>query len=628
MKKDLSIIIVDYKTPKLVKDLVSSIKKNTLKTSYEVIVIDNSVKNVGFSGGVNKGIKKAKGKYVLLLNSDTKVSKGAIDRLFEFAKNNPDAGAVVPQLLNKDGSVQPSVFRLPKFSLSFKKYVPKKSQVDGAVMAAFLITPKALQKVGMLDEKYFMYYEDLDYCKRLKQAGLKIYYDKDVKITHYHGESGKDKASSEDQWRRLIPSSILYHGKFKHYLLYYLTLLNQKFGLFSLLVPLFILPVVWSLLRPGFFPMQDDLQAFRVQQMDKCFDDFQIPCRWVPDAGYKFGYPQFNFYPPLPYYMGALMHRVGIQYIDVVKILFVLGYLLSAYTIYLLVSEFLGKWAGFVTAIAYTYIPYKAVEVYVRGALSEFWAQIFFPLIFWAIYKLIKTGKKSFLLVLSISAACLATTHVLMTMIFAPIAIVWAIYWLYEARWKNLGKIMWSGVLGFGLCAFFILPVMIERKFTHTEGLLSGYFDYRQHFVNLYKLFLSSEWGYGSSGFPNEKLNLSLGIVQWTTGVLALALAYINRNKNKKLFILTSGVFLVTLISVFMIHQKSSFIWAKLPLLWYMQFPWRFLAVCIFLLCLLVGFAVYLAGKYKYILGSLIIVVSIFLNLGFFCTQGLVKYHR
>ena len=97
--------------------------------------------------------------------------------------------------------------------------------------------------------------------------------------------------------------------------------INKKNIVWIILVVIFIIPTFWKLVRPGFFSMQDDLQAFRVYEMDKCFDDGQIPCRWVPDAGYKYGYPQFNYYPPSIYYVGAVMHRAGIQYIDAVKIL-------------------------------------------------------------------------------------------------------------------------------------------------------------------------------------------------------------------------------------------------------------------------------------------------------------------
>lgn len=388
-----------------------------------------------------------------------------------------------------------------------------------------------------------------------------------------------------------------------------------------ILVILFTIPVTWNLLRSGFFPMQDDLQAFRIQQMDKCFDDFQIPCRWVPDAGYGYGYPQFNYYPPSVYYVGALMHRVGIQYIDAVKILFVLGYFTSALAMFLLVESLLGSWPAFVSSILYTYVPYKAVEVYVRGAMSEFWALTFFPLILWAIYKLIKTGSKKYIIYFSIFLGLLLTTHNLMSLIFAPVAIFWAIYWLIaekKIKKESLTKISLAGFLGIGLAAFFTLPVLLEKKYVHVDSMLSGYFDYRAHFVSLYKLFFSREWGYGSSGFPNELLNLSLGIVQWMVGILAGVLAIINYRKSKKVSLITFCLLLATLCFVFMIHMKSSFIWTLLPVLWWLQFPWRFLSVCIFLLSLLAGYAIYQSKKYQYLFGILVIVAAIILNIGYF----------
>lgn len=397
---------------------------------------------------------------------------------------------------------------------------------------------------------------------------------------------------------------------------------RKRIILFVALIILTI-PTYSKLIRPGFFPMQDDLQAFRVYEMDKCYTDLQIPCRWVPDAGYQYGYPQFNYYPPLPYYLGAALHRVGIQYIDTVKILFILGYILSAITMFVLVESMFGTWSGLISSLLYTYIPYKAVEVYVRGALSEFWAQIFFPLILWAIYKLIKTGKIKYLIWFALSTAALATTHALMTMIFVPVAVLWAIYWLVRERWDSLSKVIWGGLIGLGLSAFFILPVIFERQFAHTESLLEGYFDYRQHFVNLFKLFLSTEWGYGSSGFPNEKLNLSLGIVQWIIGLIALpVLAIFNFKKNKKLSFLAIGLIFLTLASIFMIHMKSSFIWARLPFLWYMQFPWRFLALSIFLLCLLAGIVIYFAGRFKYILGIILVMISFALTVSYFTPKS------
>lgn len=652
---DLSIIIVNYNTKCLTLDCIGSVIKSKPKVDFEIVVIDNGSdkkldksknyrlienrKNVGFSKAVNRGIKSAKGKYILLLNSDTKVTPGSIDELYTFAKEHPDAGAVGPKLTNEDGSIQASAYHFPAILRAvrefwfgekgvYQKYSPEErvaEKVDALVMAAFLITPEALEKVGYLDEKYFMYFEDLDYAKRLKGAGLKVYYDPESVIEHAHGASGKNLASEKNQWRRLIPSSKIYHGALIHNLINFVLWTGQKFGdlIPAFLITLLIIPTFSKLLEPGFFPMQDDLQAFRVYEMNRCFTDFQIPCRWVPDAGYEYGYPQFNFYPPLPYYVGEAFRAFRIQYIDIVKILFVLGYIASALTMYLLVSELLGKWSGTIAALLYTFIPYKAVEVYVRGALSEFWAQIFFPLILWAIYKLIKTGKVKYLVWMSGAIFLLMTTHVLMTMIFIPVAVLWALFWLFQDQWKNFGKIIWAGVLGFGLSAFFILPILFERQFVHTEGILSGYFDYRQHFVSLYKLFISREWGYGSSGFPNEKLNLSLGIVQWIVGLVVVPLiAIFNFRKARKLALLAFGLVFLSLVSIFMIHMKSSFIWARIPVLWYMQFPWRFLAVSIFLLCLLSGFVIYFAGRFKYILGIVLVIASVVLTITFFVPKS------
>lgn len=416
--------------------------------------------------------------------------------------------------------------------------------------------------------------------------------------------------------------------------------------LWIVLVVLFTLPAVWNLLRSGFFPMQDDLQAFRIQQMDKCFQDGQIPCRWVPDAGYRYGYPQFNYYPPSVYYVGAIMHNVGFQYIDAVKILFVLGYIASAVAMFVLVDSLIGSWPAFVSSILYTYVPYKAVEVYVRGAMSEFWALTFFPLILWSIYMLIKNGSKKYFILFSLFLGLLLTTHNLMSLIFAPVAIIWALFWLIaennnviarNSAPKQSGlrlphsfysfamtRVFLSGLLGLGLASFFFLPVLFEKNFVHVDSMLSGYFDYRAHFVNLFDLFLSREWGYGSSGFPNELLNLSIGIVQWVAGLGAFMLAVFNYRKTKNLSLITILVSLVTLFSIFMIHMKSSFIWALLPPLWYMQFPWRFLAVGIFLFSILGGLFVFFCKKYQFLVGGVLIVSSVILNIGFFVPKDWV----
>lgn len=367
-----------------------------------------------------------------------------------------------------------------------------------------------------------------------------------------------------------------------------------------ILIVILTIPSFYQLIRPGFFFMQDDLQAMRVHQMFRCFQDLQIPCRWVPDMGYQYGYPQFLYYPPSVYYLGALIHLFGVQIIDSVKILFILGYILSTLSMFIFLKAFFdgeSKEKRFVSTtlpavfgvMLYTYIPYKALEVYVRGALNEFWSLVFFPLIFWAIYQLISKQKLKYVIFLSLSIAALMLTHNLMTLIFAPLAIFWCLSLLIlKKTGKVIPKIFLGGLLGVGLAAFFTLPVIFESQYAHLDTLIGGYFDYRQHFVSLNRLFISNQFGYGSSGFGQDNnLTLSTGQIQWVVALIGLILSFMFIKRAKNIAILVIIFSTLELGVLFLIHQKSSFIWEKVPIMVYLQFPWRFLTDSIFLLSFL-----------------------------------------
>lgn len=263
---DLSVIIVSFNTKKLTLDSINSVLNEGSSIKREIIVVDNNSHdgskealrkvadtkkgvslienkdNVGFAKANNQAIKKAKGEYIFLLNSDTVVKKNSLKALIDFTKSKEDAGVVGARLLNKDGSIQESCVHFPTIKNAlkeyflgekglFNKYAPKGKSaqvVDALVGAAFLITPKALSEVGLLDERYFFYFEDIDYCRKVKKKGLKVYYFPKSEIYHYHGASGKKIADEENQWRRLVPSSKIYHGQVKHYLLTFILWLGQK----------------------------------------------------------------------------------------------------------------------------------------------------------------------------------------------------------------------------------------------------------------------------------------------------------------------------------------------------------------------------------------------------------------
>ncbi|MBN1168601.1 glycosyltransferase family 2 protein [Candidatus Woesebacteria bacterium] len=262
---DLSIIIVSYNTKKLTESCIKSIKRSKPRITYEIVVVDNgsadsSVKllkklkktnliqklivnkrNAGFAKANNQGLKVSKGKYKLLLNSDTVVEKGVLEKMISFSEKHNDAGVIGSKLILSDGSVQESCFNFPTVLNAFKEYwlgqkktydkfAPKGNKpvaVDAIVGAAFLITPKGFKKVGMLNEKYFMYFEDIDYCWEIEREGLKTYYLPNVKIKHLHGASGK-KMRRDEVYQMLHNSSKNYHGKIKHFVIQFILWSGQK----------------------------------------------------------------------------------------------------------------------------------------------------------------------------------------------------------------------------------------------------------------------------------------------------------------------------------------------------------------------------------------------------------------
>lgn len=264
--KILSLVIVNYNTGSLLKECLQSIKETTKdfeKPQMEVVVVDNAStdnslrlakringvvfvqnnENSGFAKAANQGIRRTTGSHILLLNPDSEVKPNAINSLVEFAEKTPNAGIVGARLLNPNGVVQASVFHFPsiwravrEFWLgqegAYSKYTPEGDSpmmVDAVVGAAFLITPEAHKRVGLLNEKYFMYFEDLDYCRRVWKGGLKVYYLPSAEVVHHHGVSGKGISDEANQWRRLVPSSKLYHGLLKHHLINFVIWSSSKF---------------------------------------------------------------------------------------------------------------------------------------------------------------------------------------------------------------------------------------------------------------------------------------------------------------------------------------------------------------------------------------------------------------
>lgn len=398
---------------------------------------------------------------------------------------------------------------------------------------------------------------------------------------------------------------------------------------FIILAIVLVLPAIWWFFGSGYYNMHDDLQVMRIYQMEKCFMDGQIPCRWVPDMAYGYGQALFNFYSAFPYYTGIIIRILTpLSIIGTIKALFALSLLGGAVGMYFLAKEFWGHRGGLISAILYTYAPYRALDVYVRGALAESFALAIYPFLWLYFYRLIKYGGYKNIAGVSLSLMALLTTHNISTMIFTPLTLLWVLGWIVVSRnWRAIISVAAAGFLGVGLASFFILPALFEQNIIQTQYLTQGYSDYRGHFVTLNQLFVDRSWGDGPSIFgPNENISFQIGWPHWwlvIPGVLAVFYLIFNRQK-KALGLLALAFFMFAGFFTFLTHSKSIYVWEAVPIMSFIQFPWRFLGLTVFFLSL-GGGVIALLPKFK-TLGVLVVTsLTIILNYNYFIP---VNYSR
>ncbi len=364
----------------------------------------------------------------------------------------------------------------------------------------------------------------------------------------------------------------------------------------NLVVILFVTLVLgWQLLRPGYYSMHDDLQVMRLFEIDRCFQNGQIPCRWVPDLGQNYGQPLFNYYSAFPYYLGEAFHLLGFTFVDTVKLLFLLSLFLSGLFVYLLAGEFINENSALITALVYLTAPYHAVDVFVRGALSESWGLALVPLVLFAIVRVCRQPKTSNAVILSLSTAALLTTHNITVLISMPIILVLSLYFFItnKNKRKQLVFLIPAGLLGVGLAAFFLFPVLLEQSYIQTKFLVTDYFDFRAHFVTFGQLFTKLTWGYGPSRFNSyqypQTLSFFIGILPAIVLFITPLIVFLNLKKVKDKVVLFSLLYFLAVITIFMVHPRSVFIWEKIETLKFVQFPWRFLGPFSLLVSLLAG---------------------------------------
>jgi len=397
--------------------------------------------------------------------------------------------------------------------------------------------------------------------------------------------------------------------------------LSHIYFLIGLLLSLSLL---WPLFAAPYFVHHDDVQVIRLYEMNKCFTDHQLPCRWVPDLGGEYGYPIFNYYAPLPYYFGELIYFFSGSLLTSAKVMFAFSFIGSYLFMFLLGRKLWGEMGGALSAIFYSFAPYHAMDFYVRGAMGEMWALMFLPAIFWAAVNLEeKLNIFNFLLLAGFLAA-LITSHNLSAMIFLPAIIIWIIILFLKRKSRRfLWLSLLSALLAVLLSAFYLLPAVFEKNLVHLETTVGGYFSYTEHFKGVKKLFLERSWGYGASirevpGGEKDGLSYQIGWVHLLGWFLAIVAAKVLWKRSRWLSYTVIFSSLAILFSVFIIHPRSDFLWKILEPLKYLQFPWRFLMLTIFFVSLSVGGFFLLDIKNKKLLWVILIFGVVILNISYF----------
>lgn len=382
---------------------------------------------------------------------------------------------------------------------------------------------------------------------------------------------------------------------------------------------------IWPLFLPGYFSHHDDLQIMRIFEMRKCLVDFQIPCRWVPDMGFGNGFPLYNYYNPFPYYVGALLSFI-FGYIVSAKLLFLMPLLVGPIGMYFFIKDLWGKTAGLASAVLFMFAPYRALDVYVRGALAESIAIALIPFIFYFLLRLIREGSYRNFLFVSLTLGALFTSHTIMTVLFLPWVILWCVSMvIYEKKSPKILILAFLG--GFGLSSFFTVPAYFEKDLVNTDSLRIGDLNFRAHFVSIKQVFLDRFWGYGAS-VPGTKdtISFQIGWPLWffaPLSILGLVFYVLQRKKEliKNLSIVFFGLSMFS-FSVFMMHNQSAFLWELSDTLQYTQFPWRFLSLSIFSASLLGGFFVSVFNrKVAFFILVVICILTVFLNWSYFRAQ-------
>lgn len=393
--------------------------------------------------------------------------------------------------------------------------------------------------------------------------------------------------------------------------------LKQKWFVWAGLLILAI-PASLKLILPGFYEPHDLHHFADIYEMFRAFSSGQFPPRFGPDYLYNFGYPLFNFYYLTPFYLGAGFLALTGSVQESFKLVFLSCILLGLVGMYLMLREFVGKFEAFIGTIIFLYTPYRAVQIYVRGAIGEALSLALTPLAAYFFIKLIKSPKLRNIGLAAISFGIYVITHNYMWALSLAWIVTLALIFVEKKTWKrSFWSLFISGIIGMGMAAFWWIPAIFEQKLVASTTP----FPLIDHFPFISQLIIPS-WGYGPSNpFSSDHLSYQIGVVNLIGVLISIIILILSKKflKDKKYFYITIWGLISFAILFFLMNIRSYPIWKILPFHDFVQFPWRLLSLTTFVTSVLIAVSVQvLKGKVKIFAGTALLLGAVILTFSYF----------
>lgn len=386
-----------------------------------------------------------------------------------------------------------------------------------------------------------------------------------------------------------------------------MTSTSRRAKLFSLIIAHCSLIIVGLILVAPLLqasPLRSDdgaLHIYRTVALDRALHDGLLYPRWFPDLAYGYGFPFFNYREPLGYYAMELLHLGGASFPLSLNLVLAVSVIFSGLAAMWWIGDIFNQRAGFVAGIVYMASPYTLIGPLERANLPEVIALAWLPLILFSFRRLIVIGGRKYFIAAVISYAALLLTHNISSLIFTPLLIAYGL-WLAvfglspessRDKRRAIRDLLFAAILALALTAFFWLPALAEGNsvqlyLTHSNRNN----DYHFNFLSLGELFGGPQAS--DPNLMNAPLYFTLG---WPEIVLAIVgLMAVRRNSSRDQRAHIIAAIMAALVFIFMTLPVSLPVWDNLPLIRFVQFPWRFVGRAALPIALLGGAAIYYLG--------------------------------